>query len=61
MAPECARNFSLLSYWEYLYLCSVLRPQGKVGGPKVGVHPRVAKNYINFIRRGWIIPLPKDV
>ena len=35
MAPEGPGNFSLLSHWEYLYLCSVVRPQRKVGGPKV--------------------------
>ena len=26
-----------------------------------GVNPRVTKNYINFIRRGWTVPTPKDV
>ena len=35
MAPGGARNFSLLSHWEYLNLCSVVRPQRKVGGLKV--------------------------
>ena len=35
MAPESARNFSLISYMEYLYLCGVVRAQGKPGGPKV--------------------------
>ena len=35
MALEGAKNFSLLSYWGYLFLCGVVGPQGKVAGPKV--------------------------
>ena len=35
MAPKSARNFKLLLHWVYFYLRGVVRPQGKLGGPKV--------------------------
>ena len=50
------------SHWEYFILMrrgARSRESGRTESG--GVHPRVTKNYINFIRRGWIVPPPKDV
>ena len=52
MSPESATNFSQLSYWEYLYLCGVVPPLGKLGGPKVAASPKSDKKLYKLYKKG---------